>query len=166
VEGKTRLGSTLLGFPKHPSVEEAGRLEIANPAFLRHLAFDTGTRAGITVSGIGRKARVLATVKGQPSIWAMPHGRGWAVVDASYSEEPPFENLVRDVTYNLSKLDPSKKDAMEVDTAPDGVYATLLADGEVILHNRNSTTVNKNVCGVAIQLPPHSLRSVCINPTP
>jgi hypothetical protein len=89
----------------------------------------------------------------------MPHGKGWVIVEAG-GDHAMFVELVRDAAYNLSKLDPTKADAPEVDTGWDGVYSTLLANGEVILYNFTSEPRTKTVLGATITLPPNSLRSV------
>ena len=99
----------------------------------------------MSVNRIDRKAEVLATVAGRPAIWAMPHGKGWVI--AGDGDKMAFKELARDVAYNLSKLDPAKRDASEVDTDWDGVYATLLSDNEVILYNSNNEPHHKTVCG-------------------
>ena len=106
-------------------------------------------------------AEVLATVESRPAIWAMPQGKGWVIVAAG-GDEATFNELVRDAVYNLSKLDATKRDALEVDTDWDGVYATLLANGEVILYNFTSEPRVKTVAGTTVTLPPHSLRSVLV----
>ena len=89
----------------------------------------------------------------------MPHGKGW-VIAAATIDRATFDELVRDTAYNLSRLDTTKGDALEVDTDWDGVYATLLAGNEVILHNLNPEARTKNVGGTKVTLPPKSLRSV------
>lgn len=161
VEGETAMGSALLGLIGASANQKGGPLEIRDRAFLRHLSAHANSQAASSTNPIDRKAMVLATVADRPAVWAMPHGKGWVVV-AERGEQPAFEELVRDVTYNLSKLDASKTDALEVDTAWDGVYATLLSNDEVILHNFNSTACSKTVCGTTVTLPPKSLRSVLV----
>jgi len=46
----------------------------------------------------------------------------------------------------------------------DGVYTTLLANGEVILDNFNSEPRTDNVGGTTVILPPKSLRSALLKP--
>lgn len=89
---------------------------------------------------------------------ATRHGKGWVIV--CDGDDTTFNQLVRNVTYNLSKLDPAKKDALNVDSDWDGVYATLLSNGEAILYNATTATIHKTMGGAAIDLPPKSLRSV------
>ena len=57
---------------------------------------------------------------------------------------------------------PTKPDALEVDSDWDGVYSTLLANGEVILYNFTSQQRTKTVFGTTVTLPPSSLRSVLV----
>jgi len=159
VEGRTSLSSALLGLAGTSSIQNGGPLEIKDPVFLHHLSSHAGNRTGATVIRIDKNATVLATVKNRPAIWAVPHGKGWVIV-AGNSEQPVFNELVRDVTYNLSKLDATKKDAMELDADWDGVYATLLANGEAILYNSTAESRRKTIGGTTITLPPHSLRGV------
>jgi hypothetical protein len=93
----------------------------------------------------------------------MPHRKGW-VIGAAGLDQAAFNELVRDAAYNLSRLDSTKTDAPEVDTDYDGVYTTLLANGEVILHNYNSEARTNRVSGATVILPPKSLRSFWLKP--
>jgi hypothetical protein len=161
VEGRTQPGSALLGLATSNSPRKGGVLEIKHTSFLRHLAARAGSQADATVSQIDEKALVLATVENRPAIWAMPHRKGWVIVAAG-AGQAAFNELVRDVTFNLSRLDASKRDAIEVDTDWDGVYTTLLANHEVMLHNFNSEPRTRTVAGTTVTLPPKSLRSVLI----
>ena len=161
VEGRTSLSSALLGLTPNSAWQAGGPLEIQSPAFLRHLNAQLGNRAGATVSGIHGSAVVLGTVEKRPAVWAVRHGKGW-VIAAADSDPATFNELVRDVAYNLSKLDATKTDALEVDTDYDGVYTTLLANGEVIVHNFNSAARTNSVDGAKTILPPKSLRSILI----
>jgi hypothetical protein len=161
VEGRTDLSSALLGLTQPSPWQNGGPLEIRQPRFLRHLEAHASKRADATVGETHKSAVVLATAGSRPAIWAMPHRRGW-VIAAAALDQPTFNELVRDAAYNLSRLDPTKADALEVDTDWDGVYATLLAGDEVILHNLNPEARSKNVGGTQVVLPPKSLRSVLI----
>ena len=151
----------MLGLTPPMGTQPGGPLALKNAAFLRHLAARMDLRAGASVSGVNGKASVLATVEDRPAIWAMPHGKGWVIVEAG-DDQATFIDLVRDAVYDLSKLDPTKADALEVDTDGDGVYSTLLANGEVILYNFTSEPRTKTVLGATMMLPPNSLRSVLI----
>ena len=105
------------------SWEAGGPLEIQKPDFLRHLNAHIGNRAGASVSDLSRSAAVLGTVEHRPAIWAMPHGKGW-VIAAGDLDQAAFCGLIRDVAYDLSKLDATKADAPEVDMNYAGVYAS------------------------------------------
>lgn len=83
------------------------------------------------------------------------------IVEAG-DDQATFIDLVRDAVYDLSMLDPTKTDALEVDTDGDGVYSTLLANGEVILYNFTAEPRTKTVLGGTMMLPPNSLRSLLI----
>ena len=161
VEGDTAPGAGLLGLAPPTAPQPGGPIAVRNTAFLRHLAAHTDLRAEATVNSVNEKASVLASVENRPAIWAMPHGKGWVIVAAG-GDQATFMELVRDAGYNLSKLDPAKPDALEVDTDWDGVYSTLLATGEVILYNFTSEPRAKTVLGTTITLPPTSLRSVLV----
>jgi enamine deaminase RidA (YjgF/YER057c/UK114 family) len=163
VEGRTSLSSALLGLTQQGSWQAGGPLEIQHLAFLRHLTAHLGNRAGATVSDVHQSAVVLGTVENRPAIWAMPHRKGW-VIAAAGLDQATFNELVRDAAYNLSRLDSTKTDAPEVDTDYDGVYTTLLANGEVILHNFNSEARTTSVGGATAILPPKSLRSILLKP--
>lgn len=161
VEGDSTTGARLLGLTPNMGTQPGGPLAVKNATFLRHVAARTDLRAGATSSGVSEKASVLATVEDRPAIWAMPHGKGWVIVQAG-GDQATFMELVRDAVYNLSKLDPTKADALEVDTDWDGVYSTLLANGEVILYNFTAEPRTKTVFGTSLTLPPNSLRSVLV----
>jgi hypothetical protein len=159
VEGDVTLGVSLLGWTATNAPGPGGSLEIKDEAFLHHLAAHAANRSDASITAIDTKARLLATVAGRPAVWAMPRGQGW-VIAAGGLEEAAFNELARDVTYNLSKLDGTKQDARAVDDEWDGVYATLLANGEVMLLNFNSEPRRKTVAEATIELPAKSLRSV------
>ncbi len=55
-----------------------------------------------------------------------------------------YLETIRQAVYNLSAIDPGKRDALPVDTAGDGVYATLFTD-RILYYNSNDTTVTKTV---------------------
>ena len=159
VEGRTDLSSALLGLAQPSRWENGGPLEIRHPSFLRHLGAHASNRADAAVGETHKRAVVLATAQRRPAIWAMPHGKGW-VIAAAGIDQATFNELVRDAAYNLSRLDATKGDALEVDTDWDGVYATLLAGDEVILLNLNPEARSKIVGGTKVVFPPKSLRSV------
>jgi hypothetical protein len=161
VEGDTSLGAGLLGRTQFVEGQPGGPVTVKNTAFLRHVAARADCRADTTIRSVQERASVLATAGDNPAIWAVPHGKGW-VIAAAGNHQGTFMELVRDAVYNLSKLDPAKHDALELDSEWDGVYSTLLANGEVILYNSTSEQCTKTVRGTSITLPPHSLRSVLV----
>ena len=161
VEGSTGSSSALLGLAEPGAWQNGGPLEIRNPGFLRHLAAHAGNQASATAGAVHRGATVLATAGGRPAIWAMPNRKGW-VIAAAGLDPAACNELARDVVYNLSRLDARKADALEVDNAWDGVYATRLAGNEVLLHNFNAEPRNKLAGGARVFLPPKSLRSVVL----
>ncbi len=165
VEGDIGPGAGLLGLATPTGAQPGGPVAVRNPLFLRHLAARTDLRVESTVKRVNEKAVVLATVEDRPAIWAMPHGKGWVIVAAG-GDPATFMELVRDGVYNLSKLDPSKSDALEVDTGWDGVYATLLSSGEVILYNSTPEPRTTTLLGATVTLPPVSLRSVLLAARP
>lgn len=170
VEGDTKAGRDLLGLAAPDPLTSANMLTLT-PAtggklalFLRHLNALKEPIASGTARLLSKRAVVLATAEGQPVTWAVHHGKGWVVAWAGGPETDQtrhtFYELARDVVYNLSKLDATKADAPELDNAWDGVYATLLANNEVILLNASDQPHTKTVAGTQITLPPASLRSV------
>jgi hypothetical protein len=161
VEGQTALGARLLGLAQPGAWREGGPVTLQNPNFLRHVAAQTTNQTEATASALQPRAVVLATAKARPAIWAMPHRKGW-VIAAPGLERTAFEELVRDAAFNLSRLDSTKANALEVDTERDGVYATRLANGEVLLLNLNTEARTKQVSGTTVTLPPKSLRSAFV----
>ncbi len=116
VEGRTDLSSALLGLAQPQSMadgraarNQASKLSCAIWAPM------LGNRADAAVGETHKRAVVLATAQSRPAIWAMPHGKGW-VIAAAGLDQATFNELVRDAAYNLSRLDATKGDALEVDT--------------------------------------------------
>lgn len=73
------------------------------------------------------------------SEWARPLGRGWTIYfPARRDQLAAYCEVVRYAAYNLSDLDPTKSDAIAVDNAWDGVYATLLADRALYYNDGDS----------------------------
>ncbi|MBM3495506.1 MAG: hypothetical protein FJX72_14465, partial [Armatimonadetes bacterium] len=79
------------------------------------------------------------------SEWARPYGRGWTVYfPARRDQLPAFCEVVRYVVYHLSDLDPSKADALAIDNAWDGMYATLCTD-RAIYYNGADTKALRTI---------------------
>jgi len=77
--------------------------------------------------------------------WARPHGRGWTVYFPSTRRNlSGFYEVVRYLTYHLSDLDDTKRDAIAVDDAWDGVYATLLSD-KILYYNPGPNAVTRTI---------------------
>ncbi len=84
----------------------------------------------------------LRLLRGQ---WARRFGRGWTVFYPSTRRRlDGYYEVVRYLTYHLSELDPSKRDALAVDDAWDGVYATLFTD-RALFYNPGTEPVTKTV---------------------
>ncbi len=164
VEGRTDLGSALLG-QTHAAAAEKGPLIVLDRTMDRlfHRPQDEGT--GLPKNSIDKNARILATIEGgDPAIWAVPHGKGWVFVAAG-ADANEFQCLALDVTYDLAWFDSTKTNAVQVNTEP-GVYATLLANDEIIFYNSSGRTTTNIGVGAAsnIVVPPHSLRTASIKP--
>lgn len=77
--------------------------------------------------------------------WAKRHGKGWTVFfPARRTQLAGYYEVVRYLTYHLSDLDSTKRDAVAVDNAWDGVYATLFTD-KILYYNPNKTTVARTI---------------------
>jgi hypothetical protein len=119
------------------------------------------------------------------SEWARPYGRGWTVYYPSRRTRlKSYYEVVRYLTYHLSELDRTKRDALAIDDAWDGVYATLLSD-KAVYFNPGAVTVNKTVslpsAAVATQpdlrvrpvgtsynvaVEPHAMAAIPFEPSP
>lgn len=170
VEGDSRPGRALLGLSPQGSIVSAQlaamRLAEGGPAasFLRHREPGQQPMSSGDVRGLDARAVVLATAEGRPAAWAVRRGKGWVIGWAGVPDREQtrrwFAELARDAVYNLSRLDPTKADAREVDRDWDGVYTTLLANGEALLHNFNTAPRTVTIGSVRVTLPPKSLRAV------
>jgi hypothetical protein len=77
--------------------------------------------------------------------WAKRNGKGWTVFfPARRTQLAGYYEVVRYLTYNLSDLDSSKRDAVAVDNAWDGVYATLFTD-KILYYNPNKVAVARTI---------------------
>lgn len=77
--------------------------------------------------------------------WAKPLGRGWTVFyPARKTRLRGYYEVIRYLTYHLSELDRTKRDALAVDDQWDGVYATLLTD-KVIYFNPTKVAMNRTI---------------------
>lgn len=79
------------------------------------------------------------------SDWARPYGRGWTVYfPATRAQLSSYYEVVRYLTYHLSELDNTKRDAIAVDDAWDGVYATLLSD-KILFYNPGAKAMTRTI---------------------
>jgi hypothetical protein len=77
--------------------------------------------------------------------WAKPLGRGWTVYCPVRRQQlPTYYEVVRYLAYHLSDLDATKKDAISVDNAWDGIYATLLSD-KILYYNPRDAAVTRSI---------------------
>lgn len=77
--------------------------------------------------------------------WARPYGQGWTVYyPATRRNLPGYYEVVRYLTYHLSDLDDTKQDAIPVDDAWDGIYATLLSD-KILYYNPRPDAVTRTI---------------------
>lgn len=157
VEGDTKAGCNLLGLSEKTTWHSGGKLTSIKPSILPHLSKVQDAQAIATASNLNRHATVVASAAGNPAVWRMRNG-----VIASALDANTWKELVRDTVYDLSKLDKTKHDALEIDHGYDGVYITLLKNGETILHNSTDQTRTNEVGNMTVVLPPHSLRSVLL----
>jgi hypothetical protein len=75
--------------------------------------------------------------------WSKPYGKGWTVFfPARRQQLAGYYELIRALTYHLSDLDSTKRDALPVDDAWDGVYATQFAN-KVLYFNPGTATVKR-----------------------
>jgi hypothetical protein len=170
VEGDWPPSRAFLGLTPSTVVSQdnAGPLRVAEPQFLWRVAATVQSTTDGAGGPLAEKVRTLAaTTAGKPAIWAVPRGKGavivWAGTGVDKLANRTFCNLVRDTVYNLSGLDDEKRaNAREVDTEYDGVYATLLPSGEVILHNASGEERQWALGERQMKLPPHSLRSLLL----
>jgi hypothetical protein len=140
VEGDTSIWTKLFGRNgKYQGNFEIGRIE----NFLQHV-----------------KDLDPSVSKESLPIYVNRVGKGYVIfLDRSWDSKRLYYALLQDVVYNLSALDPSKTDAIEVDSSFDGVYCTLLPSGEVIVHNFNNEPVTAKVAGQEVYLERKSLAS-------
>jgi hypothetical protein len=79
------------------------------------------------------------------SDWARPYGKGWTVYfPATRRQLEGYYEVIRYLTYHLSDLDPSKNDAIAVDDAWDGIYATLFPD-KILYYNPGPATLTRTI---------------------
>jgi hypothetical protein len=80
-------------------------------------------------------------------------------IAAQSTDQKMWNDLVRETVAAVSQ-------SPNVDNRFDGVYSTLLANGEVILHNSTTEYRTNNLGTTKIVLPPKSLRSASMSVSP
>ncbi len=91
------------------------------------------------------RLETLVDTRRLQSDWARPYGRGWTVYyPARRAQLQGYYEVVRYVTYQLSAIDPLKRDAIPIDNQWDGVYATLFTD-KALFYNPLETAVARKV---------------------
>lgn len=164
VEGKTTLGHSLVGVSAKERWLTGGKLRFTPSPFLQHLSKVDGPNAITSVDAVHHDVTLLGFVDAGRAIWAKSHGKGWVI--ASTLNPTSHKELIRDVVYNLSEFDKTKANALEIDRQYDGVYTTLLKNGEAILYNSTAKMRTNNIGDMTIVLPPKSLRSVLVKTSP
>jgi hypothetical protein len=77
--------------------------------------------------------------------WARRYGKGLTIYfPASRQLLKGYIEVLRRAIYNLSAIDPGRRDALPVDNLLDGVYATLFTD-KVLYYNPKDTPVTRTI---------------------
>ncbi len=77
--------------------------------------------------------------------WSRRYGKGLTIFfPGKRSLLRGYLEVVRRATYNLSDIDPGRRNAIPVDTGQDGVYATLFTD-KILYYNSTEMAVTKSV---------------------
>ena len=117
--------------------------------------------------------------------WARRYGKGLTIYfNANRSLLKGYIEVIRQAVYHLSDIEPERRDALPIDNAQDGVYATLFTD-RILYYNARDTAITKTVSiptelwaawkgEVAIPaetnwkltLPPHGIGAIYLAPPP
>lgn len=162
LEGDRTVWRRLSGV-SDPSPTAAGGVVAKNTGFLRYTSRLSPPADSDGVTAVAPQAKVLATVADHPAVWANPVGTGWVVICAGGANNLPlFRSVIRDVVYNLPKLDPTQRGARELapDAAWGNLYTVLLQSGEVIAYNHGDEPLTAIVSGHRVELAPHSIVSL------
>ncbi len=159
IDGDFSKWYELFGFSKELTVVKGGKA-VGNSPLLQYAHNTTVDR---TVTGLASTVIPLAKTDEGNAIWANPLGKGYSIYYCGMWEAKlGYYELLRDVVYHLSSLDKHLKNAVEVDTAFDGVYCTLLPSKEVIVYNHNDKAVMKRIGNVTVPMEPASMTSVML----
>ncbi len=97
------------------------------------------TLAGLP-SGVFRRELDLGLLSKK---WAQRYGKGLTIYfPANRQLLKGYIEVLRRVIYHLSMIEPGRRDAMPIDDAFDGVYATLFTD-KILYYNPKDTAVTK-----------------------
>lgn len=109
------------------------------------LAADTAS-AALTDPGPPRgRFEVAINHRALRSEWARRLGLGWTIYFPARKDQlAAYCEVVRYAAYHLSDLDPQKQDAIVVDDAWDGVYATLCTD-KIVYYNPGPRQVLRTI---------------------
>jgi hypothetical protein len=117
--------------------------------------------------------------------WVRRYGNGLTVYfPASRTLLKGYIEVLRRAIYHLSAIDPARRDALPIDDAADGVYATLFPD-RILYYNSLDTPVSKRVSIPAtafaawksevttpeettwtLEMKPHSIEMIPLTPSP
>ncbi|MDP7396286.1 MAG: family 14 glycosylhydrolase [Lentisphaeria bacterium] len=164
VEGDPQPWNEMFGIAgEFRSTSESFPIEEKYRAFLRNMNDGDGLTTDQACSRISTRGRLLAGNEDTALLWANPAGDGWAVMFAgSWGQRRTYYELLRDIVYHLSALDPGKRDAPAVACQWDGVYGTVFEGGKVLLYNPTDEKKHIDVFGATVELQPVSLRHVFV----
>jgi hypothetical protein len=116
--------------------------------------------------------------------WAKPYGKGWTVFFPGRRQQlTGYYEVIRALTYHLSDLDSTKRDALVVDDAWDGVYATQFGN-KALYYNPTEAAVKRTITlpttvdlsrpdsagtppgPVTLELPPNSITPLYFDAPP
>ncbi len=117
--------------------------------------------------------------------WARRYGKGLTIFfPGKRNLLRGYLEVIRRTTYNLSSIDPGRKDAIPVDVGQDGVFATLFTD-KILYYNSTNMPVTKTVAipaeffaqwkgevatpnenGWKLTLEPHSISAIYLGTQP
>lgn len=159
VDGNASAWRNLFGIIGSSTEGAGGKLASSSPL----LRYAKSAAPDEAIESLASDVTVLAKADGRPAIWVRRVGKGYGIYYAGkWESRQGYYELLRDVAYNLSALDPRLKNAVEVERDWDGVYCTLLRSREVIVYNHNKTPITKSIGGKALNMEPISIQSVML----
>ncbi len=117
--------------------------------------------------------------------WARRYGKGLTIYfPATKSLLRGYLEVIRQAAYHLSAIEDGRRNALPIDAAQDGVYATLFTD-KILYYNSRDAAITKTVKIPAaaweawrgevaipaqtewkLTLPPHSIEAIYLTPPP